>query len=362
MTDPKASVSSSLNTHGSSRIPLVETHNLVKRFSTSHSILSRKKNSVVAVDGVDISVYEGETFGLVGESGCGKSTLGRLLVRLLEPSEGSVVFQRTDLSKLNREMLRRQRADMQIVFQDPFGSLDPRYSVARSIAEPLRAHGIKNKKEIAGRVGNLLDMVGLPQSMAGRLPHEMSGGQRQRVGIARAIALEPKFIVADEPVSALDVSVQAQILNLLMDLQVRLGLTYVFVAHGLNVVRHVSNRVAVMYLGKIMELAPSELLFGGFSHPYTASLLSAVPTLEDEGKRQRIVLQGEVGSAGNLPSGCRFHPRCAARQPICTEQQPELVEIAPGHFTACHFPMLSDSDRSNFFNRSSKLESISTRR
>lgn len=362
MSDSQAALAANLDPSRTTRMPLVETRNLVKRFSTSRSLLSTKGRSTVAVDGVDLSIYEGETFGLVGESGCGKSTLGRLLVRLLEPSEGSVIFQGVDLSELKGEKLRQERAKMQIVFQDPYGSLDPRYTVGRSIAEPLRAHGIGDQKRIANRVEELLDLVGLPQSMISRLPHEMSGGQRQRVGIARAIALEPKFIVADEPVSALDVSVQAQILNLLMDLQNRLGLTYVFVAHGLNVVRHVSNRVAVMYLGKIMELAPSIPLFTDFTHPYTASLLSAVATLEEGSQRERIVLQGEVGSATNLPSGCRFHPRCPARQKVCEERQPELVEVSPGHFSACHFPLLSDLDRSNFFNKSSEIKSINTRR
>lgn len=352
--------------HGSknpnvSKVPLVEVRQLVKSFSSSRGVFNRSKRIVRAVDGVDISVYEGETFGLVGESGCGKSTLGRLLVRLLEPTSGSVLFQGVDLASLGAETLRRQRGQMQIVFQDPFGSLDPRYSVEQSIAEPLRAHGINDRNVIRNRVQELLEMVGLPANMMLRLPNEMSGGQRQRVGIARAIALEPKFIVADEPVSALDVSVQAQILNLLMDLQTRLGLTYVFVAHGLNVVRHMSNRVAVMYLGKVMELAPSETLFSGFAHPYTASLLSAVITF-DQQDQQRIVLQGEIGSAARLPTGCRFHPRCPARQKICEESQPELVEIEPGHFAACHFPFMSTSDRSAFFKSTSQITTITTRR
>lgn len=342
--------------------PLLETHNLVKRFSVSRSFIPTKSRSVAAVDGVNLAIYEGETFGLVGETGCGKSTLGRLLVGLLQPTEGSVIFEGKDLSKIKGEKLRKLRAQMQIVFQDPFGSLDPRYSVARSIAEPLRAHGLGNHEKISARVDELLDLVGLPRSMAKRLPHEMSGGQRQRVGIARAIATEPKFIVADEPVSALDVSVQAQILNLLMDLQNRLGLTFVFVAHGLNVVRHVSNRVAVMYLGKVMELAPSNQLFQEFAHPYTASLISAVPNLEDKGKQPRIALKGEVGSALDLPSGCRFSHRCPAKQSICETQEPELVEITSGHFTACHFPLLSNSERSHFFNQSFQIKSIKTRR
>lgn len=336
----------------SSEVPLVEARALEKHFSGSGSFFGRKRGLVKAVDGVDLSVYEGETFGLVGESGCGKSTLGRMLIRLLDPNQGSVLFRGENLSDLSGDRLRQTRSQMQIIFQDPFGSLDPRYSVQRSIAEPLQAHGITDKKRIRNRVDELLELVGLPQSMSKRLPNEMSGGQRQRVGIARAIALEPKFIVADEPVSALDVSVQAQILNLLMDLQNRLGLTYLFVSHGLNVVRHVSNRAAVMYLGRIMELAPSEVLFSSFAHPYTGSLFSAVATLDNQQDQKRIVLRGEVGSASRVPTGCRFHPRCPMRRQICEELQPELQEIAPGHFCACHFPLVSDSDRASFFNAS----------
>lgn len=360
MTTPKAYTAAG-SADPAAPPPLLQVRNLTKSFSGSRSFLRPARRLVRAVDGVDLSVYEGETFGLVGESGCGKSTLGRLLVRLVEPTEGSVVFRGTDLATLKGEKLRQLRSEMQIVFQDPFGSLDPRYSVSRSIAEPLRAHGVSDRPRIKGRVSELLDMVGLPQSMAERLPHEMSGGQRQRVGIARAIALEPKFIVADEPVSALDVSVQAQILNLLMDLQNTLGLTYVFVAHGLNVVRHVSNRVAVMYLGRIMELAESERIFQSFTHPYTASLLSAVATLGEEGK-QRLILKGEVGSAANLPSGCRFHPRCPIRQKICEEVQPELSEIEPGHWCACHFPLATGAERSKFFAGSIDTNSINIRR
>lgn len=324
---------------------LIEVRALRKQFSSHRSLVRPSQGVVKAVDGVDLDIVAGETFGLVGESGCGKSTLGRLLVRLLEPTAGSVRFQGVDLAGLKGTRLRQQRADMQIIFQDPFGSLDPRWRIGRAIAEPLRANGLHDDRQTRAQVDTLLDSVGLDGSMVDRFPHEMSGGQRQRVGIARAIALKPKFIVADEPVSALDVSVQAQIVNLLMDLQVRLGLTYAFVAHGLNVVRHVSTRVGVMYLGRIVEQAPTEELFSSFAHPYTASLLSAVPTVEHGKTRQRIVLSGEVGSASRLPSGCRFHPRCPLRQQRCEVEDPPLRELWPGHFAACHFPLVSQTER-----------------
>ncbi len=335
-------------TVGAAAPALVEVRGLRKQFSIHQSLLRPSKGAVKAVDGVDLDIVAGETFGLVGESGCGKSTLGRLLVRLLEPTAGAVRFQGVDIARFRGSRLRQQRADMQMIFQDPFGSLDPRWRIERAIAEPLRAHGLRGRSQLRTRVETLLNAVGLDESMADRLPHQMSGGQRQRVGIARAVALQPKLIVADEPVSALDVSVQAQIVNLLMDLQERLGLTYVFVAHGLDVVRHVSTRIGVMYLGRIVEQAPTETLFANFAHPYTASLLSAIPAMEQGRRHQRIVLSGEVGSAASLPSGCRFHPRCPRRQQRCEVDDPTLRELSPHHFVACHFPLTSRTDRVNF--------------
>ncbi len=322
---------------------LVEVRGLRKQFSIHQSLLRPSKGAVKAVDGVDLDIVAGETFGLVGESGCGKSTLARLLVRLLEPTAGAVRFQGVDIARFRGSRLRQQRADMQMIFQDPFGSLDPRWRIERAIAEPLRAHGLRGRSQLRTRVETLLNAVGLDESMADRFPHQMSGGQRQRVGIARAVALQPKLIVADEPVSALDVSVQAQIVNLLMDLQERLGLTYVFVAHGLDVVRHVSTRIGVMYLGRIVEQAPTETLFANFAHPYTASLLSAIPAMEQGRRHQRIVLSGEVGSAANL-----FHPRCLRRQQRCEVDDPTLRELSPHHFVACHFPLTSRTDRVDF--------------
>lgn len=324
---------------------LVEARGLRKEFHGARSGLLGGRASLRAVDGVDLDIATGETVGLVGESGSGKSTLGRILLRLSEASAGTVRFDGTDLGSVSSRQLRRLRAHMQMVFQDPFGSLDPRWRVRRIIAEPLIAQGWRRGAELNSRVAELLNTVGLEESYSRRLPTEMSGGQRQRVGIARAIAVRPRFIVADEPVSALDVSVQAQILNLLSDLQERFGITYLLVAHGLNVVRHISTRVVVMYLGRIVESAVTAELYENFAHPYTASLMSAVLTPEGPRGRARIVLPGEVASATNIPRGCRFHTRCPLRQKRCEVEDPPLRPISTDHTVACHFPLIGGKDR-----------------
>jgi peptide/nickel transport system ATP-binding protein len=300
-------------------------------------LLNRQTGAVRAVDGVDLDITEGSTLGLVGESGCGKSTLGRALLRLSPVTAGSVEFDGTDVASLKGERLRRVRQDMQMVFQDPLSSLNPRQNVETILTEPLRAHGISYD---AGRVRQLLDQVGLPASAAQKYPHEFSGGQRQRIGIARAIALEPRFVIADEPVSALDVSIQAQVLNLLADLQEQLGLTYLVIAHDLAVVRHVSDEVAVMYLGGVVEQAPSDDLYAEPLHPYTKALMSAVPVPDPalEATRERIILQGDLPSPADPPSGCRFHTRCPFRQESrCDTERPELRELRTGHRVACHY-------------------------
>jgi peptide/nickel transport system ATP-binding protein len=301
-------------------------------------VLNRRVGAVKAVDGVDLKIEEGTTLGLVGESGCGKSTLGRALLRLAPVTEGKVVFDGADVAGMGGEELRRIRQDMQMVFQDPLASLNPRQSVETILTEPLRAHGIAYDRRT--RVRELLDQVGLPPSAAQKYPHEFSGGQRQRIGIARAIALEPRFVIADEPVSALDVSIQAQVLNLLEELQEKLGLTYLVIAHDLAVVRHVSDEVAVMYLGGIVEQAPSDDLYSEPLHPYTKALMSAVPVPDPrvEATRERILLQGDLPSPANPPSGCRFHTRCPFRQEtLCDTERPALREIRQGHRVACHY-------------------------
>jgi len=301
-------------------------------------VLNRQVGAVKAVDGVDLEIREGSTLGLVGESGCGKSTLGRALLRLSPITEGQVVFDGTDIAGLRREKLRRIRQDMQMVFQDPLASLNPRQSVETILTEPLRAHGIEYDRH--RRVRDLLEQVGLPASAAQKYPHEFSGGQRQRIGIARAVALEPRFVIADEPVSALDVSIQAQVLNLLEELQEKLGLTYLVIAHDLAVVRHVSDEVAVMYLGGIVEQAPSDELYAEPRHPYTRALMSAVPVPDPEVERtrERILLTGDLPSPADPPTGCRFHTRCPFRQETrCDTELPVLREISPGHTVACHF-------------------------
>jgi len=316
---------------------LLAVSNLTKHFPIRKGFFSRTVGHVRAVDGVSFAVRRGETLGLVGESGCGKTTTGRCILRLVEPTSGSVRFDGREVLTLSRGELRDLRRRMQIVFQDPYSSLNPRMTVRAMLGEVLSVHGLATRAELPDHVDALLRQVGLSPAQAGRYPHEFSGGQRQRLGIARALAVGPELIVADEPVSALDVSIQAQIINLLRDLQRELHLTYVFVAHDLSVVEHISDRVAVMYLGQIVELAPSVELYRNPKHPYTVSLLSAIPVPDPDRPRRRIVLGGDVPSPAKPPSGCRFHPRCFMAQPRCATEEPALREVAPGHFSACHF-------------------------
>ncbi len=329
-------------TEGGSEDVLLRIRGLKVHFPIKRGvIMDRTIGHVKAVDGVDLDVNRGRTFGLVGESGCGKSTLGRAVLRLVEPTEGSVTFAGVDVAQLRGEQLRRMRRRMQMVFQDPMASLDPRQSVESILTEPLRAHGADGRRGgHARRVRELLDAVGLPANAAGRYPHEFSGGQRQRIGIARAIALDPDLIIADEPVSALDVSIQAQVINLLEELQQRLGLTYLVIAHDLAVVRHISEIIGVMYLGTIVEQAPSETLYLEPLHPYTIALMSAIPIPDPvvEDSRQRILLHGDLPSPANPPPGCRFHTRCPFRQPTrCDDERPELRPIGPNRKVACHW-------------------------
>ena len=334
----------SISTNGNAPGALVEVRNLKKYFPIREGLLQREVARVHAVDDVTFAVREGETLGLVGESGCGKSTLARTLVRLLEPTAGDVVFQGRSIGSLGRRALRPLRREMQIVFQDPYASLNPRKRVGTIVGDPLRIHGIGSKSDRRKRVQELLATVGLSPEHYNRFPHEFSGGQRQRIGIARALALRPKLIVADEPVSALDVSIQAQMLNLLEELQEELALTYIFIAHDLSVVRHVSDRIAVMYLGKLVELSPAEQLYTRPIMPYTEALLSAVPIPDPDlsEERERIVLEGDVPSPISPPSGCRFHPRCRYATEICTQAEPPLVDYGNGHLAACHHPLNVD--------------------
>ncbi|MFN8627481.1 MAG: dipeptide ABC transporter ATP-binding protein [Candidatus Binatia bacterium] len=315
--------------------PLVETRNLKKHFPVGGGLFGSRQ-FLRAVDGVDLSVACGKTLGVVGESGCGKSTLGRLILRLLEPTAGAVLFDGENLQTLSPAALRQKRREMQIVFQDPFGSLNPRMRVGRIVAEGIEIHKLAWGAEKRRRVVELLERVGLQADASIRYPHEFSGGQRQRIGIARALAVRPRLIVADEPVSALDVSVQAQIINLLQDLQEEMGLAYVFIAHDLRVVEHISHRVAIMYLGKIVELADSAELYRNPCHPYTRALLSAVPAPDPHARRTRIVLPGDVPSPIHPPTGCSFHPRCPYVEERCRSLEPLLTEGAPRHAVACH--------------------------
>ena len=320
---------------------LLEARDLVKHFTVRGTAFRGGGDVVHAVDGVSLEVRSGETLGVVGESGCGKSTLGRLLVRLHEPTSGSVHFDGSDITTLSRRQLRPYRREMQMIFQDPYASLNPRKRVGQILGDPFEIHGGLSREKTRMRVRELLETVGLSPDHVNRYPHEFSGGQRQRIGVARALALNPKLIVADEPVSALDVSIQAQVINLLDDLQSDFDLTYVFIAHDLGVVHHVSDRIAVMYLGVIVEVGPSDELFLAPVHPYTEALLSAIPAIEgeEEVRRERIVLEGEVPSPVAPPAGCRFHTRCRYATDICTTERPPLVDHGGGRFAACHHPL-----------------------
>jgi oligopeptide transport system ATP-binding protein len=319
---------------------LVQVNNLKKHFPIMRGIMRRQVGAVQAVDGVTFDIYKGETLGLVGESGCGKSTTGRTILQLLEPTAGQVTYEGKDLTGLNKSELRKSRREMQMIFQDPYASLNPRMSVGGIIGEPLQIHNIGTSKTRKDRIKELMGLVGLNPFFINRYPHEFSGGQRQRIGIARALATNPAFIVADEPISALDVSIQAQVVNLMDDLKEELGLTYLFIAHDLSMVRYISDRVAVMYLGRIVELSDRDSVFERPLHPYTQALLSAIPIPdpEKEEKRQRLILEGDVPSPANPPRGCRFHPRCRYATEICSEEDPEFRDLGNGvqHMTACH--------------------------
>ncbi|WP_368503243.1 ABC transporter ATP-binding protein [Alkalihalophilus sp. As8PL] len=315
---------------------LLEVKGLKKYFDIRGGFLSKKVGEVKAVDDVSFTVYEGEILGIVGESGCGKSTTGKSILRLIEPTEGEVKFEGRDVTKLSDEEMRKLRRDMQIIFQDPYASLNPRHTIERIISEPLLVHAIGTKEERRKKVAELLEVVGLSSYHANRYPHQFSGGQRQRIGIARALAVNPKLVICDEPVSALDVSVQSQILNLMEDLKDEFKLTYVFIAHDLSVVKHISDRVGVMYLGRMVELTEKDALYDEPKHPYTKALLSAVPVPDPDAKADRVILQGDVPSPSNPPSGCTFHTRCPECMDICRIERPPLQDAGNNHFVACH--------------------------
>ncbi|MGG3956243.1 dipeptide ABC transporter ATP-binding protein [Anoxybacillus flavithermus] len=315
---------------------LLQVKGLKKYFPITAGLFNKQIGQVKAVDDLSFVVYKGETLGIVGESGCGKSTTGRMLLRLIEPTEGSIVFENEEVTKLSPQQLRKVRRNMQMIFQDPFASLNPRHTVEKILEEPLIVHGIGSKEERRKKVREMLEVVGLSSYHAKRYPHQFSGGQRQRIGIARALMTKPKLIIADEPVSALDVSIQAQVLNLLEDLQKEFGLTYIFIAHDLGVVRHISDRVGVMYLGRMVELANSEDVYRNPKHPYTQALLEAVPIPDPEYKKEKQLLSGDLPSPSNPPTGCAFHTRCQACMDICKTTKPAWKEVEQGHYVACH--------------------------
>jgi len=317
-------------------ISLVKTCGLTKIFTSRRGLLSRQQRQVRALDGVDLTIYRQETLGVVGESGCGKTTLGRAIMRLIHPTSGQILFEGQDIAPLNRSDFRRFRRDMQMVFQNPYSSLDPRFSLLNSMAEPLRTHTDLRGEALVKRARELLEQTGMPGEILYRYPHEFSGGQLQRIAVARALALNPKFIVLDEPTSALDVSVQAQIINLLQQLQRELKLTYLFITHDLSVVQHISDRIAVMYLGKIVELSITEAIFSDAQHPYTRALLASAPSLDPEFRRERIILKGGVPDPAAPPPGCSFHPRCPEAMEICSQAEPTFVDVGGGHMVACH--------------------------
>ncbi|MGE7988370.1 ABC transporter ATP-binding protein [Lysinibacillus fusiformis] len=315
---------------------LLKVDGLKKYFPIRKGILNTQTGDVKAVDDVSFEVFEGETLGIVGESGCGKSTTGRLLMRLLEPTEGNIEFAGKMISELSNNEMRKARRDIQMIFQDPYASLNPRHNIGKILEEPLIVHGIGNAKERKQKVLELLEIVGLNEYHIKRYPHQFSGGQRQRIGIARALMTNPRLLIADEPVSALDVSIQAQVLNLLQKLQKDLKLTYIFISHDLGVVRHISNRVGVMYLGKLVELTASEDLYAEPLHPYTQALLSSVPVPDPTFEREQIIITGDIPSASNPPSGCTFHTRCPFKMEQCSQVVPSMQEVKPGHYVACH--------------------------
>jgi oligopeptide/dipeptide ABC transporter ATP-binding protein len=323
---------------------LLKVDGLKKYFPILKGILNTQVGDVKAVDDVSFEVFEGETLGIVGESGCGKSTTGRLLMRLLEPTEGKIEFAGKVISELSNNEMRKARRDIQMIFQDPYASLNPRHNIGKILEEPLIVHGIGNAKERKQKVLELLEIVGLNEYHVKRYPHQFSGGQRQRIGIARALMTNPRMVIADEPVSALDVSIQAQVLNLLQNLQKDLKLTYIFISHDLGVVRHISNRVGVMYLGKLVELTASEDLYAEPLHPYTQALLSSVPVPDPTFEREQLIISGDIPSASNPPGGCTFHTRCPFKKEECSQEVPKMQEVKPGHYVACHlYPAIQHS-------------------